>query len=289
MKSIVTKQNVCESVYSILPTMAWADVKNFSEFIYDYAISCKKREIVFDENYVKDFIDAFARDGTAEVKIDIFALVAMYSFEHMVFSIVAKYNTASAQDAYQECIATITACSQSYDFSKGIKFNTYIFNAMKNNVRRLNRKNMAISIPDYLAKATAKVVEYLSKEGNEDASPETIAAALDLRTKDVENIVGIVRSPMMSLDEDVSEDTPVSLGNIISSDEDIATEMANDDMQDIIETKFLPTIARIYGEHYAYVVFLKTGVLHGYNRIPIAHGGPTPLPNCKNGRNVCNV
>ena len=239
--------------------------------MFDYAVDCKNG-LSFNVQESMSIIEEHTPPNI-ELRKELWAILAMYSFENMVFQVVNKYNTGDPEVAANQCRSTLFECARLYDPEQNTQFNTYAYQAMRNNVRRDNRESNAardkstplIHIPDKLIPVVVCITNHPEKTDQEVAK----------ECKQLVRTVKLVREAMraqnlVSLDEPFEGDNGNgdggTLAAVLDSGEDIASDFCNRESENAIMTEFLPIIARIYGNASAYVTLLRTGMIWGYQR-----------------------
>jgi hypothetical protein len=261
MKEILERGNVyasiAEKARGVMTTEA---INKLANDVYEYALACKKG-LAFDENDSMLIIDQYAPPDNEPLRKELWAVMAMYSFENAVFNVVNKYNTCEPEVAVNNCLATLFECARQYDHSRGTKFNTYAISSMVNNVRRDNR-NRFIRFPDKLAPFVMHIVNH------PDDSDEDIAKELKISVKKVKIIrEALTAQSVVSMDEQFEGDSNGeggTLAAVLDSGEDIASDFCERESENTIANDFVPIIADIYGEDSAFVAFLRTGIAWGY-------------------------
>ncbi len=261
MKEILEKGNVQASIAEkARGFMSNAEINSLAEDVYNYALACKNG-LQFDEIDSMMIIEHYVPPDNEMLKRELWALMAMYSFENAVFMVVNKYNTCSPDAAVNNCLATLFQCARQYDRSRGTKFNTYAISSMVNNVRRDNR-NQLISLTDKEAPHAMYILNHL-EDADEDIAKERkikVSTVKMLRHK-------LIAQNVVSMDEQFEGDSNGeggTLAAVLASDEDIAGDFCERESENTIANEFIPIIADIYGEDSAYVSFLRTGIAWGY-------------------------
>ena len=264
MKEILDRGNVQASIAEKAKgVLSYDAIQKLAADVYDYALACKKG-LVFDENDSMLIIDQYVPSGHEEVRKELWAVLAMYSFENAVFNVVNKYNTCEPEVAVNNCLATLFECARLYDPEKNIRFHTYAMTSMVNNVRRDNR-NRFIRFPDKLAPTVMYLVNH-PEESDEDA-----AKSLRISVKKVKTIREAIQAQsVISMDEQFEGDSNGeggTLASVLDSGENMAEDFCNQESEKTIMTEFIPIIASIYGDDSAYVSFLRTGIARGYQNM----------------------
>ena len=264
MKEILERGNVQTSIAEkARGFMSHEAITKLADDVYNYAVACKKG-LAFDEVDSMLIIEQYAPPDNEALKKELWAVMAMYSFENAVFNVVNKYNTCEPEVAVNNCLATLFECARQYDHSRGTRFNTYAISSMVNNVRRDNR-NRFIRFPDKLAPIVMHIVNH------PDDSEETIAKELKISVKKVKTIREALQAQsVVSMDEQFEGDSNGeggTLAAVLDSGEDIVGDFCERESENTIANEFIPIIADIYGEDSAYVSFLRTGIAWGYQSL----------------------
>ena len=194
---------------------------------------------------------------------EVWAVIVMYAFANNVFYMINRYGTGPEdQDGLDVCLATLIYCARKYDPTDDTKFNTYAHRSMINEVRRKNRESNHIKFPDKVVASSAYIASHMEDDDMD------IARHLRISTKNVKIIKkAILSQNPTSLDEKIGDDDGTSLGDLIADDENVADQFCENETAETIMTKFTPIIAEIYGEDFAYVALIRTGLLSGYEAV----------------------
>lgn len=262
MEVLLKPSNVESSVYEVFRNLNFnatqAIVSQIATEIYEYAIGCK-HGASFDERASYKMVAKYC-DDRIDVAKELWAILAMYSFENAAFQIVKKFASTDPESAVNNCYATLIDCARHYDPNK-CRFNTYAFNAMVNNVRRDNRSEYCIHIPDKMARQFA----YISEHMDEDNA--VIAKRFGIKERNVETIKNaIVAQNVLSMDEkyDGDDNEGCTIGMMMEAKENVVDDYCERESESNIKDNFLPIIADIYGPDFAFVVLIRTGIFSDY-------------------------
>ncbi len=262
MEVLLKPSNVESSVYEVFKNMKFnasrAIASQIAADIYEYAIGCK-HGASFDERASFKMVANYCGSRT-DVARELWAILAMYSFENAAFQIVKKFASTDPESAVNNCYATLIDCARHYDPDK-CRFNTYAFNAMVNNVRRDNRSEYSIHIPDKLARQFAYISDHMDEEN------AVIAKKFGIRERNVATIKNaIVAQNVLSMDEkyDGDDNDGCTIGMMMESKENVVDDYCERESESNIRDNFLPIIADIYGPDFAFVVLIRTGIFSDY-------------------------
>jgi hypothetical protein len=176
---------------------------------------------------------------------------------------INRYGTGPEDQAGLDvCLATIILSARTYDPTDDTKFNTYAHRSMINEIRKKNREVNHIKFPDKVVALSAYISSHMEDDDTE------IAKHLRISTKNVKIIKKAIMSQNpASLDEKIGDDDATSLGDLVADEDNLVEQFCEDEIEDTIMTKFTPIIAEIYGEDFAYVALIRTGMLSGYKAV----------------------
>jgi hypothetical protein len=252
------ESSVLEVVHRMKCQMPMATSSQIAADIYDYAIGCK-HGASFDERASYKMIAKYCGDNDEMAK-ELWAVLAMYSFENSAFQIVKKFASTDPESAVNNCYATLIDCARHYDPDK-CRFSTYAFNSMVNNVRRDNRSEWSIHIPDKLARQFAFISDHMDMDNAE------IAKKFGIKVRNVKTIKdAIVAQNVLSMDEkyDGDDNDGCTIGMMMESKENVVDDYCERESESNIQNNFLPIIADIYGHDFAFVVLIRTGIFSDY-------------------------
>ena len=249
---------VADVVYRMNEHFTRDKISQLSHEIYDYAIGCK-HGASFDERASYKMVAKYCGDNETMAK-ELWAILAMLSFENAAFQIVNKFASSDPESAMDTCYATLIDCARHYDPAK-YRFNTYSWRSMVNNVRRDNRGEYSIHIPDKLARLFAYVSANMEMDNDIIAKKFGVKKRLVAKVKDA-----IVAQNVLSMDEtyEGDEGDGCTIGQMMEAPDNVVDEYCERESENNIKNNFLPIIAEIYGHDFAFVTLIRTGIFSDY-------------------------
>lgn len=197
---------------------------------------------------------------SAKTITEVWSIIVMYALSNNVYHMMNRYGKGPEdEEGLNVCLATIVLCARKYNPTEHNKFSSYAFASMVNEIRRKNREENHIKFPDKVVAHAAYISSHMEDDDGD------ISRHLRISTKRVRTIKEAIASQSLSsLDEKIGDDESTSLGDLIADDDNLAEQFCENETADAIMTKFTPIIAEIYGEDFAYVTLIRTGLLNGY-------------------------
>ena len=195
--------------------------------------------------------------------VEVWSNIAMYALANNVFHIVNRYGKGpDDEEGLDVCLATLVQCARGYNPTDGSKLGTYAYRSMINEIRRKNREENHIKFPDKVVSSAA----YISSHMEDDDAD--ISKHLRISQKRVKIIKeAIMCQSLTSLDDKVGDDENTSIGDLIADKDNVVDQFCENETAETIMTKFTPIIAEIYGEDFAYVTLIRTGLMNGYEAV----------------------
>ena len=260
MKSILKRANIANDLRSLFSGVdSQLDEEKIADSIYQYAVECRKDCNRFDAKKSFQMISEMIPDES--LTVEVWAILAMYSFEDMCYKLLAKNNITDQEDYLIMCYSTIVQCARMYNISTGNSFVTYVYAALDNNIKREKRDSTLYRVPHAYSRETAIVTDAISKNPNV-RNDELAKLVNNLPPRTVQAIADAVRTQqMLSLEGSTPDHDPIIKN--IASEENIQQTIIREEEDAIVEDEFLPIVARIFGNDVAFITRMRAGPVWG--------------------------
>ena len=272
MKSIVKEENLREDIIKYFKEyeITHLDSKPIAATLFSYANDCKHGK-KFDDNESFEICSALG-NGDQIIAKELWAILAIYCFENLAYQLIShhlqnKSNYDNVDDLFMSCCETITICARSYSFENKNEFSTYVHTAIQNNLRHEHRMGLALPIPRHFRIEAAKLTDEMIK--NPEKTNEQLAADLAMSLKTVNVLTRALRNQSAIPFSAPVDDSPNSdsIGKFLESEENVERDYADREIDHVLETKFFPIIADIFGPETAYITRVRTRSAWGYKKI----------------------
>lgn len=271
MKSIVREENLREDVLKYFQEydIKHLNAKEVAATLFEYSDACKHGQ-KFDDH--ESFEMCMALGGDPVIAKELWAILAIYCFENLAYQMIGQHlqtksNYDNVDDLFMSCCETITICARSYSFENKNEFQTYVHTALQNNLRHEQRMGLALPIPRHFRIEAAKLTDEMIKNPNK--TNEQLAADLTMSIKTVNVLTRALRNRDAIPFSAPVDDMPNSdcLGKFLESEENVERDFMDREVDRILETKFFPVIADIFGPESAYVARVRTRSAWGEKKI----------------------